>query len=155
MDLSEATRERDAYVQRSSGATGNTRGRRVPATVSVGVLVRIIASVPAARSSMVSSDDGGRSRRFRSSSSNSASRQASRFSRSTAWLRARTSSSSSTNLNFFQAKMYDTTGAGVELTKSRRACAQASEMGYASSGPVLASSGRPARYNRTAGRPTA
>eukprot|EP00965_Chrysotila_dentata_P183920 6072430-Pleurochrysis_carterae.AAC.1 len=63
MDLSGATLEREAYVQRSSGATGNTRGRRVPATVSVGVLARTLASVPAARSSRVSSD-GGRSRRL-------------------------------------------------------------------------------------------
>eukprot|EP00965_Chrysotila_dentata_P061910 2051111-Pleurochrysis_carterae.AAC.4 len=83
MDLSEATREREAYDQRSAGATGNTRGKRVPATVSVGVLARILASVSAARSSLVSSAGDGLCR-LRSSSSNSASRQASRFSRSTA-----------------------------------------------------------------------
>eukprot|EP00965_Chrysotila_dentata_P074006 2444456-Pleurochrysis_carterae.AAC.1 len=47
MGLSDATREREACVQRSSGATGNTRGKRVPATVSAGVLARILASVPA------------------------------------------------------------------------------------------------------------
>eukprot|EP00965_Chrysotila_dentata_P141024 4661441-Pleurochrysis_carterae.AAC.1 len=75
MDLSDATREREAYDQRSAGATGNTRGKRVPATVSVGVLARILASVPAARSSLVSSGED-RSRRLRSSSSNSASRHA-------------------------------------------------------------------------------
>eukprot|EP00965_Chrysotila_dentata_P061909 2051111-Pleurochrysis_carterae.AAC.3 len=46
-------------------------------------------------------------------------------------------------------------GAGEECTKSRRACAQASEMGCTSSGPVVASSGKPARYSRTAGRLTA
>eukprot|EP00965_Chrysotila_dentata_P039653 1317917-Pleurochrysis_carterae.AAC.1 len=83
MGLSDATREREAYVQRSSGATGNTRGKRVPATVSAGVLALILASVPAARSSQVSSG-GDILRRLRSSPSNSASRQASRFSRRTA-----------------------------------------------------------------------
>eukprot|EP00965_Chrysotila_dentata_P091462 3020078-Pleurochrysis_carterae.AAC.1 len=63
MDLSDATREREAYDQWSAGATGNTRGKRVPATVSVEVLARILASVPAARSSLVSSG-GDRSRRL-------------------------------------------------------------------------------------------
>eukprot|EP00965_Chrysotila_dentata_P155162 5126879-Pleurochrysis_carterae.AAC.1 len=54
MGLSDATREREAYVQRSSWMTGNTRGKRIPATVSSGVLARILVSVPAARSSQVS-----------------------------------------------------------------------------------------------------
>eukprot|EP00965_Chrysotila_dentata_P113699 3758667-Pleurochrysis_carterae.AAC.1 len=83
MDLSDATREREAYDQRSTGATGNTKGKRVPATVSVGLSARILASVLAARSSLVPSN-GDRSRRLRFSSSNCASHHAWRFSRSPA-----------------------------------------------------------------------
>eukprot|EP00965_Chrysotila_dentata_P136860 4526426-Pleurochrysis_carterae.AAC.1 len=75
MNLSGLTREREAYDQRSTGSTGNTRGKRVPATVSVGLSSRTLASVSAARSSLVPSN-GDRLRRLRSSSSNSASRHA-------------------------------------------------------------------------------
>eukprot|EP00965_Chrysotila_dentata_P256696 6212632-Pleurochrysis_carterae.AAC.4 len=75
MDLSGATRERAAYVHRSAGSRGNKRGRRVPATVSVGLSARIRSSMSAARSSMVLSS-GDLPRRPRSSRSNRASLKA-------------------------------------------------------------------------------
>eukprot|EP00965_Chrysotila_dentata_P171203 5649881-Pleurochrysis_carterae.AAC.2 len=75
MDLSGATRERASYVQRSAGSRENKRGRRVPATVGVGLSARIRFSISAARSSMVPSS-GDLPRRSRFSCSNCASRKA-------------------------------------------------------------------------------
>eukprot|EP00965_Chrysotila_dentata_P145443 4803674-Pleurochrysis_carterae.AAC.1 len=75
MDLSGETRARTAYDQRPTGSNGNTRGKRVPATVSVGLLARTRVSISAARSSLARSK-GDIPRRLRSSSSNCAFRNA-------------------------------------------------------------------------------
>eukprot|EP00965_Chrysotila_dentata_P095899 3169354-Pleurochrysis_carterae.AAC.2 len=75
MGLVAQTRERVAYVQRSAGSRGNKRGRRVPAIVSAGLSARARSSILAARSSMVPLS-GDLPRRFRSSSSYCASRNA-------------------------------------------------------------------------------
>eukprot|EP00965_Chrysotila_dentata_P181514 5991732-Pleurochrysis_carterae.AAC.1 len=78
MDLSDATQEREAYDQWSTGSTGNTRGKRVPATVSVrgiiGTHPRLSLGGSLLAAGIPSNRD--RSRRLRSSSSNSASRHA-------------------------------------------------------------------------------
>eukprot|EP00965_Chrysotila_dentata_P029366 975495-Pleurochrysis_carterae.AAC.1 len=75
MDLSGETRARAVYDQRPTGSTGNTRGKRVPATVNVRLLARTRVSISAARSSLALSN-GDIPRRLRSSSSDCASRNA-------------------------------------------------------------------------------